>query len=205
MLLHLGTEYIVIMVGDQTLTMPFEQVEEHLTQTMIDLYRTHLPKDIYVINGPGSFTNLRVGALVVNMLAMLSHQAFVIWTTNKMDLYRYGYHQWLLPQWMYLWIGQRKNLRYYDRAQDEHTVVKKTDPDVIERIQTLDRDRSYAVDQLMDKDFEIFHDHPGAVCVSYVSWRVIISYDGSTLDCTDMMEPVQSIEPYYGMKMEYEG
>ena len=70
---------------------------------------------------------------------------------------------------MYLWIGQRKNLRYYDRAQDEHIVVKKTDPDLIERIQTPDRDRSYAVDQLMDKDFEIFHDHPGAVCVSYVS------------------------------------
>ena len=72
MILNLSSELITLLTGDEHIVVPFAQVEEHLTEKIIELYMIHRPANLYVINGPGSFTNLRVGSLVANLLSSLS-------------------------------------------------------------------------------------------------------------------------------------
>lgn len=201
MFINLATEYIILSLGSDEIIIPYENVEEHLTREVIHLYRTSLPSTIFVLNGPGSFTNLRVGALVANMVRMLSKEACHLQTIDKLTLYRYAYLQWCLPQHIHLFIGQRKNLRYYDLEAETYEVHKKTDPDLIERTDPSSWSQwEYAVDRFMDKDFEFLAAHPGMVKTTYHDGRIILSYGDESLDCTDIFVPTQEIEPFYGFE-----
>lgn len=93
MFINLSTEYIILSIGSDEIIIPYENVEEHLTKTVVSLYRLHTPAMISVLNGPGSFTNLRVGALVANMVRVLSKDACRLQTIDKLTLYRYAYLQ----------------------------------------------------------------------------------------------------------------
>lgn len=66
-----------------------------------------------ILNGPWWFTNLRVGTLVVNLLQELIPE-LIVYSITKVTLYRYLYEQWFLPQYCYMYIWQKKNIRYYD-------------------------------------------------------------------------------------------
>lgn len=81
------------MVGDQQQVLPFEQVEEHLTKRIVELYIAHQPRHLFVVNGPASFTNLRVGALVANLLVRLAQGNLQLMNLGKIDLFRYLYQQ----------------------------------------------------------------------------------------------------------------
>lgn len=44
-----------------------------------------------MINGPGGFTNLRVGSLALNLLKMLKGEQISFFSLSKPELYRMAY------------------------------------------------------------------------------------------------------------------
>lgn len=193
MIINLWSERIVLIDSEGEYQVPFEQVEEHLTKMVIERYMHSRPETIYVIAGPGSFTNVRVGALVANLLVSVSHGTVRLASISKLDLFRYLYLQALLPASWYVYFGQRKNLWVVDYSTDTTSIVPKTF-----FTDTTDVRSDYFVDWFVGGDFEYLQPHAHEIGLSYVDTRVIVSYRSQRIDCTDVFLSVQKIEPVYG-------
>ncbi len=202
MFVSLSAEYIVIYTQDEKFIIPFQSVEEDLTATLIRLYRDYKPSVICVLNWPWSFTNLRVGALVVNMILLLSKGECKLQSIDKLSLYRYAFLQGFLPRYGYLFIWQRKNIWYYDFETETYEVYKKTDPDFLSRIIPTDWSESlYFVDTFIGEDFDFFHQHPGMISLQYEDNNILLQYShNEQFDCTHIFENKTSLEPFYGME-----
>lgn len=202
MFVSLAAEYITIFLQNEKIVIPFHSVEEDLTNTLIGLYQQHRPLTIYVLNGPWSFTNLRVGVLVVNMILLLSKWECKVQSIDKLSLYRYAFLQWVLPRYGYVFIWQRKNIWHYDFEQETYEVYKKTDPDFLARVQFQNWSESdYFVDSFIGEDFDFFHQHPGMVSLQYADNNILLKYShNEQLDCTHIFENTISLEPFYGME-----
>lgn len=195
MILHLWSDRIVLIASEETIVFPFEHVEEHLTKTIIEWYRKYLPPVLYVINGPWSFTNLRVGALVANLMGTLSKWSLQLMTIGKVELYRYLFLQGILPEFAYVYFWQRKNFWIMNLQTDEKQIVSKINFSDIEEVQ-----KHYAVDRFLSEDFPFFADRNQELQINFIENRIIVSYQWETLDCTDIFLPVQAIEPIYGVE-----
>lgn len=195
MILNLWAERIVLIIWNQQIILPFEQVEEHLTTTIIELYREYRPNTLYVINGPGSFTNLRVWALVANLLWSLSKWVLQIVTIGKIDLFRYLYQQGILPEQWYLYFWQRKNFWVYNVQNDDCSTYSKQNFSDTEEVR-----EDFFVDWFVGGDFPFFEDRSSEIVVESKSGRVVVSYKGEELDCTDIFLPTQKIDPTYGVE-----
>lgn len=90
---------------DQHYSLPRYQLEYDFARLIAS--QTIIPIDIYVINGPWSFTNLRIGTLSINLHKML-HPTIRLWSCTKIDLCNAWTQAWW-PQEFLLRIGQRHN------------------------------------------------------------------------------------------------
>lgn len=194
MILNLSSERITLITTDQYIVIPFAQVEEHLTQQVIELYMTYRPTVLYVINGPGSFTNLRVWALVANLLSTLSKWTLQLMTIDKLSLFRYLYLQGILPEDWYIFFGQRKNFWTLNMKTEEQKTYTKDNFTDTEQVR-----EDFFVDWFVGDDFPFFLDRSPQIKLHYKEERIIASYDEETLDCTDIFVPTEKIEPLYGI------
>ena len=79
--------------------------------------------EAFVINGPGSFTNLRISTLAFNMYNFLHNGKVTYYSIDKLSLYKKLYQQNILPRIGYIYIGQRKNWRKIDLETMQHQVA----------------------------------------------------------------------------------
>ena len=72
-------------------------IENTLGPILLECSQTHPIETLLLLNGPGGFTNLRVGTLTINTLnTLLEHDTgtFIpIASITKIDLYSYAYVQ----------------------------------------------------------------------------------------------------------------
>ena len=195
MILNLWAERIILIVGEQQIILPFEQVEEHLTQQVVELYMEYRPTALYVINWPGSFTNLRVGALIANLMWSLSKWTLQLMTIDKVSLFRYLYLQGILPISWYIYFWQRKNFRISHLENDDHSTYSKQNFADTEQVRP-----DFFVDWFVGGDFPFFTERSQEITIVFEEWRIMISYQDSRLDCTDIFLPVQKIDPIYGIE-----
>jgi hypothetical protein len=119
MLVNISSDSVGISYDGEYISVPRGGLEIELPQIIIMLYhQKKLDKDIYVVNGPGSFTNLRIGCLVLNMLKSLMREynwttenqsECKLYTIDKPTLYTNLYKQWAIPSQGLMYIGQQKN------------------------------------------------------------------------------------------------
>ncbi len=102
-------------------------VENTLGPTLLEYTKSHPVEMLVLLNGPGGFTNLRVGTLVINALNdLLTHDTgtFIpIASITKIDLYSYAHHQGRLPRYGAIYIGQKHNIRLYDFKEHSHKQI----------------------------------------------------------------------------------
>lgn len=110
-------------------------IENLLWPMLLEYTQSHPVESLLLLNGPGGFTNLRVGTLAINMLnTLLEHDTgtFIpIASITKIDLYTYAYKQGRLPRYGIIYIGQRHNIWRYDFQ--EHTHQQITLEEIIQR------------------------------------------------------------------------
>lgn len=102
-------------------------IEDTLWPTLLDYTKSHPVETVFLLNGPGGFTNLRVGTLTLNTLnTLLEHDTgtFIpIASITKMDLYSYAHMQWRLPRYGIIYIGQKHNVRRCDFQKHAHKQI----------------------------------------------------------------------------------
>jgi len=162
-------------------------LDETLPETLINRVREHAIDTLVVITGPWWFTNLRVGALVCNLLMQYIPTVSCL-VISKIDLYSYLVDQWLLPSYGVLYIWQKKSVRHYDFTKKSHTV----------QLKEADLDKSYFVDAIDDYFPEDYTDNR----VSFVqeSNTIIAKYRWKTLSIDPLFQslsPVQAVLPSY--------
>lgn len=125
--INISLENIILSSKDDNIVIARGDLEMNLPQALHD----HFSKQdrniseflVYVLNGPGSFTNLRIGCLCVNMLKeLMSIKGITIhlYHQDKQTLYRFLSQQGFLaiPRNGIMYIGQRKNFWICDLASD---------------------------------------------------------------------------------------
>lgn len=93
--------------------LPRIDLENHFPVLVAQEIKKNKPENIYVINWPGSFTNLRIWTLSANTANMVSDYQIKLYTISKIELYQAWYKNWW-PSKFLIWIGQRKNWWLYD-------------------------------------------------------------------------------------------
>lgn len=127
MFINLAGAGITVFAKDTTRFVPKEDVVDTFYEVMIDVFAQlpTPPSDIYIINGPWSFTTIRTGTLVINTLIEHHKIPSNIFVCNKLSLFTTLRDHKLIPSQWYLRIGQKKNMRMYDIPERKTTIIAK--------------------------------------------------------------------------------
>lgn len=136
--MNISSDKVHLADAQQTQFLDRNGIENILGPTLVDWHKQAPFQEIILLNGPGGFTNLRVGTLVLNLLnKLLGEQKCKIYTITKFELFSYLYKKWFLPQYSVVYIGQRDNVRLYDAEQKTYEQIK---------IDTIKKDNNLAFD-----------------------------------------------------------
>jgi hypothetical protein len=139
-------------------------------------------QDVLFVSGPGSFTNLRVAGLVINLARRLVSGKNSLFAIDKIALYSFLIDKKLLPPQGILYIGQTKNFWLYDFVRRSYTVVN---GDFVP-------DGQYFVDQISDRYFDVLADKKVGLGVD--GDNLVLSFAGA-LDCIAFVDiPMQSVD-----------
>ncbi len=116
--LNISSDYIHLLDDQSEQFLERNGIEHTLWPTLLEYTQSHPVETIFLLNGPGGFTNLRVGTLTLNaMNTLLQHDTgtFIhIASITKLALFGFAYQQWWLPRYGIIYIGQKHNIRRYD-------------------------------------------------------------------------------------------
>jgi len=98
-------------------------IEDTLWRELVSWNKKNSITQIFLLNWPGWFTNLRVGTLCINLLNKLYSNKIKIYNQTKVDLYKYLFEKWFLPRHGIIYIWQKNNVRKYDFKLNKYDVV----------------------------------------------------------------------------------
>lgn len=124
---NISSDQIHLLDDQDEHFLPRNGIEDTFWPMLLEYTQTHPVENILLLNGPGGFTNLRVGTLTINMLnTLLEHDTWTfipIASITKIDLYNYAYKQWRLPRYGIIYIGQKHNIWRYDFQENVHQQI----------------------------------------------------------------------------------
>ena len=125
--INISSDYVHLLDDQDETFLPRNGIENALWQVLLDYTKSHPVETIVLLNGPGGFTNLRVGTLTINMInTLLEHDTWTfipIASLTKIDFYAYAYKQWRLPRYGIIYIGQKNNVWRYDFEEKKHEQI----------------------------------------------------------------------------------
>jgi len=162
-------------------------LDETLPDYLLKQVREKGLSALYIITGPGWFTNLRVGSLIANLLKQYMPD-IALYTISKLDCYAYAVEKERLPaQWL-LYIGQQKSVWHYDFGTKTYQMVPK---DTI-------LDTPYFTDAIADYYMPWYPDT--AVSFIYTDDQLMMVYENTRYAMTPLirwLQPVANIDPSY--------
>ena len=129
--LNISSDYVHLLDDQDEQFLPRNTIETNLWPAILEYTKTHPVETIFLLNGPGGFTNLRVGALLLNMMnELLLHDTgtFIpLASITKIDFYTYAYTQGRLPRYGIIYIGQKHNVRKFDAETKSYEQISLED------------------------------------------------------------------------------
>lgn len=192
LLVQACSDNVHLIASDEEVLIARDRVEYDLSSAFLRLSRK---QDVLFLSGPGSFTNLRVAGLVINLARRLvswEHSLFVI---DKIALYAFLVAHNILPSQGIVYIGQTKNFWLYDFAQKNYRVVW------IDFVPQW----AYFIDHISDKYFADLTEKKIVLWVD--EGTLVLSFDGHVnrvpfgdipTQSVDMAVPEYMIEPVIG-------
>jgi len=131
--INISSDKVHIADAQQEQFLDRNTLESTLGKALVERYKQSPFGEILLLNGPGGFTNLRVGTLTLNLLNKLlasEEKSSVppplqIYSITKFDLYAQLFTAWFLPQHGLVYIGQRDNIRLYDAQEKTYEQIKR--------------------------------------------------------------------------------
>lgn len=122
--LNISSDQVNIEIQDEKLKLDRDKIENKIWPTLVKLYRKYGFDKIFLLNGPGWFTNLRVWTLAINLLNTLEGWDIDIYSISKIDFFKYFINQNILPNKWIIYIWQRQNVRLYDFEKQKYETIK---------------------------------------------------------------------------------
>jgi hypothetical protein len=144
-----------------------------------------------IINGPWSFTTIRICTLSFNLLNSLNNNKYTFSSISKIELYQHLYDSNFLPQYGFIFIWQRKNVWLYDFKKKEYIVY------LIEKI------KDFSDEYFIDKMFNIDIPKRNMVDFIFEDNNIVISFHGKSFQFNiDKFWPIPActIQPNYMIK-----
>lgn len=127
LLLHISTDRVMLWDSAWKYhVLPYVDLERSLPKLLHTWYEAYCYIDIVVINGPWSFTSLRIGSLVLNVYQTMWDSTsrdkksidwwLRFWDIGKLDIYSYMAQQKWIPPCGYVFMWQRKKLRFLENS-----------------------------------------------------------------------------------------
>jgi hypothetical protein len=162
--LNISTDHIAIEIWDEKILLDRNDIENTIWKKIVELYRQYKFTDVFLLNWPWGFTNLRVGTLAMNLLNSLENGAFNSYSISKIDFFRHFVDQWILPNKWIIYIWQRKNVRLYDFDKWSYDTIKKDEI-------------NYENDLFFDLVYEDGYFEKETIDINLVWEKIILSYN----------------------------
>lgn len=108
--IDISADQIAIYTPEERIFLERNGVDTTIWPTLVQLDQQSDFSEILLINGPGGFTNLRVGTLAINLLKMLKKSPLQLYSISKIELYQKFFTAEYLPRYGIIYIGQKANL-----------------------------------------------------------------------------------------------
>ncbi len=194
--LNISSDYVHMLDTGEEQFLPRNGIENSLWPTLVEYTKANPVATIFVLNGPGGFTNLRVGALTLTMMnELLLHDTgtFIpLLSITKLDLYHYAYQQWRLPRYGIIYIGQKHNVRKFDA---ETKTYEQLSLENIEYSDDLFLDRVHDPYWANDEHMISFSMSNNSLFLHYCGESHTIDIQALRLPMTMSTEPNYLIEP----------
>ncbi len=123
--LNISTDNMIIEIDWEKIILERNDIEDTIWPTLVELYKKYKFSDVFLLNWPGGFTNLRVGTLATNLLNTLENGSINIYSITKIDFFKHFITKWILPNKWIIYIGQKKNVWLYDFTKWSYETIKK--------------------------------------------------------------------------------
>jgi len=117
--LDISSDKVYLSCNDEELFLERNSIENELWKILVQRRRKYQFTKAYVLNGPGGFTNLRVGSLCVNLLNALVKDQIDLYSVSKIDLYSFAYEREVVERYGIIYIGQKRNIWLWDFEKKE--------------------------------------------------------------------------------------
>lgn len=139
MFVNISSDRIYFMYQGKREVLPFSDLEKTVpwflytkfSETLgIDphsLSKNQLPIEVFVLNWPWSFTDIRIGTLALNAYNMLLGFPLEFFSVNKLQRYKILYIQKKVSQYCLMYIWQKKNYWLVDLEKLPEDIVFSSD------------------------------------------------------------------------------
>lgn len=202
MLINISSDRIQISVWTMSTEIPYTDLERTFPKALVALSKEHTIKSMYVINGPGSFTMLRIWCLGINLLAQSEN--IQLFDLPKLDLYTHWMDQWALPPVWVLFMWQRKKVWVVEGKKEselwwDRTTTLVAASDLLEYLW----DRTYRAEDILKHTCFDLLEKSHVVSNVTLQWDDIqATYTWSTISTSlsQLSTPCPILEPRYMME-----
>lgn len=169
--LNISADLMIIQIAWETITLERNDIEDTIWPVLVDLYNKYKFTDVFLLNWPGWFTNLRVWTLALNLLNSLQNWAFNIYSISKIDFFKYFVNKNILPNKWIIYIWQKKNVRLYDFTKWNYETIKKDEI-------------NYTEDLFFDLVYEDWYFEKSTIKIDYHNDKIILTYSWNDFETT---------------------
>lgn len=192
MLVHLWLDRIMLYSSFGQAILPLRGIDSLLPETLIRLYQKTQTDKVYVVTWPWSFTHMRVGILALQTLSLLIWSKLSLLQVDKISLYASLVDLGYIPSSVFMYIGQKKNLWFYDfRQSNGHSVV------AMENFNPWVKD--YAIDTFIADTVSLSIEQRASHEIGR-EWSdngPNLTYCKKTIDCSDLFAPTEILQAPY--------
>ncbi len=189
--LNISSDQVNIEIQDEKLKLDRDKIENKIWPTLVKLYRKYSFDKIFLLNGPGWFTNLRVWTLAINLLNTLEGWNIDIYSISKIDFFKYFINQNILPNKWIIYIWQRKNVRLYNFEKQKYETIK---VDNINKKEDIFFDLVYEKDYFDTETIDIFSKNNNII-LKYKWKEFEVSLENLDIKAQKMVEANYFIQP----------
>ncbi len=199
---NISADQILLQCDGIREVVQYDDLERTLPIRLKGIYDRKPFTKVWLLNGPGGFTILRIGALVFNAMQLTLQNTLQFYSCTKLDLYATLIRKGFLPSEWYIFIWQKKNMR--KAFFDEKIWDRKTTIQSIEHW-SVDSHEEYFVDTMYDHPLKNNFDSEKMISLSFEYWKLLVTYNNKNTDISFdelALEGRKYVQPNYMMEPE---
>lgn len=200
-LINISADKIAIFGFGDPVFLERNGVDMQIGKVLVALDRKYGFSSCLVINGPGGFTNLRVGSLALNLLKTLKNNQFSLYSLSKIELYQKAYQYAILPRYGVIYIWQKSNVWLWDFDQQvlQATIKKDQIWALLEEYGQIFLDEVYDLGYFAFPDLQVqsrFVEQ--GILLTFADNELLLNWEELCTDEVSQLEPNYMMNPNLG-------